>query len=53
MIGCERYLPRRTGSEDSYIQSELRLGEQVLNEVEVVKVLGLLLQANLKWDVPG
>ena len=21
MIGCERYLPRRTGSEDSYIQS--------------------------------
>ena len=30
--------------------AELRLGEQVLNEVEVVKVLGLLLQANLKWD---
>ena len=30
--------------------AELRLGEQVLNEVEVVKVLGILLQANLKWN---
>ena len=30
--------------------AELRLGEQVLNEVEVVKVLGILLQANLKWS---
>ena len=25
MIGCERYLPRRTGSEDSYIQVSLEI----------------------------
>ena len=29
---------------------ELRLGNQELSEVEVVKVLRILLQANLKWN---